>query len=156
MGLFDIFKQKKKSAIVEQLSDSQFKIIPGTEEMELTELMKNALEQPAYNPSFYHRMLTEELIVISMTPNVDEGYHYLKEGTSVELYSLPDGTIPIFTAVKRIFDKGIVKEDVQFLQMTGADLFSLTRGSAFVLNPYSDYRKEILAEEIECLLDIAM
>ena len=37
--------------------------------------------------------------------------------------------------------------------MKGQDLFTLTKGANFILNPYSENQKECTAEEIEMLLN---
>jgi hypothetical protein len=150
MGLFDIFKQKKET---DPLNNSNEQVMTDTEDLNLDVLMEKAIKEPAYKSAFYDRILTDEIIVISMNINVSEGYQYLAVGTSVELYSLPDGSIPLFTSVDRIFDNGVVKEDVEFLKMSGADLFSVALGETFVVNPYSEYKKKISSSEAERLLD---
>ena len=81
-----------------------------------------------------------------------KGTHTLQENTSVNIVTLQDGRIPVFTSTNRIFDKGIIKEEVPFLEMKGEDLFNLSTGATFILNPYSDYGKELLPNEIESLL----
>ncbi|MBK8873845.1 MAG: SseB family protein [Bacteroidetes bacterium] len=63
-----------------------------------------------------------------------------------------DGKIPVFTSTERIFDKGVVKEQVEFMQMKGENLFRLAKGATFLLNPYSDYGKELLSDEVEKML----
>ena len=62
-------------------------------------------------------------------------------------------TIPVFTSTDRIFDKGVVKEQVEYMQMKGENLFKITKGATFLLNPYSDYGKELLPDEIRKLLN---
>jgi len=150
MGLFDIFKQKKETDPLDNITEE---MIAETEDMELDVLMEKAIKEPAYKSAFYNRVLTDEIIVISVNVNVSEGYQYLEVGTSVEIYSLPDGNIPLFTSIDRIFDNGVVTEDVEFLKMSGADLFSVALGETFVVNPYSEYKKKISASEAERLLD---
>jgi hypothetical protein len=66
---------------------------------------------------------------------------------------LEDGRIPVFTSTDRIFDKGIIKSQVPFMAMKGADLFNLAKGAKFILNPYSDFGKELLREEVANMLD---
>lgn len=53
---------------------------------------------------------------------------------------------------KRYFDKGIVKEQVEVLEVRSEDIFNFFKGATLVLNPYSDYGKELLPNEIEGLL----
>ncbi|SEB14922.1 SseB family protein [Pedobacter hartonius] len=150
MGLFDIFKQKKETDPLDSVTEE---MIAETEDMELDVLMEKAIQEPAYKSAFYSRVLTDEIIVISVNVNVSEGYQYLEVGTSVEIYSLPDGSIPLFTSIDRIFDNGIVTDDVEFLKMSGADLFSVALGETFIVNPYSEYKNKISASVAERLLD---
>jgi hypothetical protein len=150
MGLFDIFKQKKDNDLMNSNTEQ---LLAETEGLHLDELMEKAIKEPAYKSAFYNRILTDEIIVISVNVNVSEGYQYLEVGTSVEIYSLPDGTIPLFTTIDRIFDNGVVKDDVEFLKMSGADLFSVAQGETFIVNPHSEYKKKISASEVERLLD---
>jgi hypothetical protein len=65
----------------------------------------------------------------------------------VSILKLTDGRIPVFTAKERIFDKEVIKEKVTYLAMKGEDLFNLAKGASFVLNPYSDYGKELFPQK---------
>lgn len=149
MGLFDIFKQKKD---IDSVTTND-QVILDTEDLTLDALVEKAVQDPAYKPAFYQRIATEEVVVISINVNVAEGYQYLEAGTSVEVYSMPDGTIPIFTAIDRIFDNGIIKDDVEFLKMSGSDLFNMAAGENFIVNPYSSFKKKISSSKAQSLLD---
>lgn len=120
----------------------------------MEQLLKRASSEPAFRAEFYARVLTDKLIVITDNKNqIPEGTSILKENTTVNLVSYEDGKIPVFTSTDRIFDKGIIKERVNFLAMKGADLFEMTKGATLILNPNSDYGKELLPNEIESLLE---
>lgn len=140
MGIFDIFKKPKK--------DKGFPV---------NDLEKSLIE--AYNDvsarnRFYTKLLWNDLIVLTdANPNLHEGVNTLNENTTVQFVTFEDGRIPIFTSENRIFDKGVVKEKLQIMSMKGQDLFGIAKGATFVLNPYSDYGKELLKEEIESLID---
>lgn len=134
MGIFDFFNKKQNELTLEQL-------------------VQKAMTEPAYRAEFYKKLLTDELVVITTNSNIPEGNQILQEKTSVNIVSFPDGKIPVFTSTDRIFDKGIVTEKVEYLQMKGEDLFGFTKGTTFLLNPYSDYGKELLPAEIESLLN---
>lgn len=64
-----------------------------------------------------------------------------------------NGQIPVFTSTNRVFDKGVVKEKVPIMSIKGQDLFGFTKGATFILNPYSDFGKELIPQEIENLLN---
>jgi hypothetical protein len=141
MGLFDnIFKKKQSGQTTK-------------DNLTLEQLLQKAATEPAFRAEFYKRLLTDELVVITQNSNIQEGKHTLQQDTSVNIVSYPDGKIPVFTSTDRIFDKGVVKEQVEYMQMTGENLFGLAKGATFLLNPYSDYGKELLSDEIERLLN---
>ncbi|MET1056137.1 MAG: SseB family protein [Pedobacter sp.] len=153
MGLFDIFKAKKENETGNNGTDQ---LMINTDELSLDALLEMAVKESVYKRAFYKRILTDEIIVISINVNVSEGYQYLEVGTSVELYALPDGSIPLFTTIDRIFDNGVVKDDVEFLKMSGADLFSVAQGERFVVNPHSNFKTKISPATVESLLDGTM
>ena len=140
MGLLDFFKKKQNG----QTKNDSFT---------LEQLLQKAATEPAFRAEFYKRLLTDELVVITQNSNLKDGNQTLQQGTNVNIVTYPDGKIPVFTSTDRIFDKGVVKEQVEYLQMKGENLFGLAKGATFLLNPYSDYGKELLPEEIERLLN---
>src|SRR3569833_257172 len=68
-------------------------------------------------------------------------------------FTFENGSIPVFTSTERIFDKGVIKHQVFFLACAGEDLFNFTKGTTLILNPYSDYGKELLPGEITKILN---
>lgn len=120
--------------------------------MDFETLMEKAAAEPAYRPEFYQRILQENLMVIPMNMEPRSGERVLETGDTVSLYVFPNGSIPVFTSTERIYEKGIVNHQVQFLQITGEGLFNLAKGATFILNPYSDYGKELVPAEIEGIL----
>lgn len=140
MGIFDIFKKKK--------TESTFP------ENELEQnLMKASTDASARN-EFYTKLLWNELIVLTNGhSDSEEGVKTLEKDTTVQFVTFENGQIPVFTSTNRIFDKGIVKEQVPFMAMKGQDLFGVAKGATFILNPYSDYGKELIPQEIESLLN---
>ncbi len=49
-------------------------------------------------------------------------------------------------------NKDIVKEEVEYMQMKGKNLFDFAKGATFLLNPYSDYGKEWYYYKKNCYL----
>ncbi len=138
MGLFDRFKKK---VIETELSVS------------LEALLEKAASKPAYRAEFYKRLLSEKLVVITTGSELPVGQYVAKENIPVKISSLDGGRIPVFTSTERIFDKGVIKEQVTFLELQADALFKMLPGKILILNPYSDYGKELLPNEIERLLD---
>lgn len=115
-------------------------------------LLQRAATDPACRSEFYRRLLMAELFVISKPMDVPAGTRTMQEGDSIEILSLNDGRLPIFTSSDRIYDKGIVTEQVHYIKAPGKELFNLTKGATLVLNPFSDYGKELVPDEIASLL----
>ncbi len=135
MGIFDFFKKKVDLA-----------------DLSLEVLLQKAAGEPAYRMQFYDRLLSGDLVVLTdKKGNTVNGM--LKAGSSVNIISLQDGRIPVFTSPERILDKGAIKDQVPYLQMSGQSLFEMTAGATLMLNPYSDFGKELLPAEIEQLLN---
>lgn len=114
--------------------------------------LRMAATEPAYRADFYKALLSEKLVVLTDKTRLPEGVQTLEEDTEVHLVTFHNGKIPLFTSTARIFDKNIVTEQVPFLEIKGEDLFSFATGATFILNPYSDYGKELLPSEIESML----
>jgi hypothetical protein len=134
MGIFDIFKPKKSELSIEML-------------------LQKAANESSYRAEFYKRITNEDLIVITQKSDLENGNQVLKENTNVNIFTFENGMMPIFTTTDRIFDKGIVKEEVSFLQMKASNLFKIAKETTFILNPYSDFSKELLPIEVEKILD---
>lgn len=138
MGLFDLFKKKNSQEAFDSIS--------------LETIVQKAVTEPAYRAEFYKRMLSDDLIIITQNSGTQKGSQILEEDTKVNIVSFPDGAIPVFTSTDRIFDKGVIKEEVEYMKIKGENLFDLAKGATFILNPYSDYGKELLPDEIEKML----
>ena len=140
MGLFDIFKKKK--------TDSTFP------ENDLEKTLMEAATTASARKEFYQKLLWNELVVLTNGhDNSEEGVRTLEKNKTVQFVTFENGQIPVFTSTNRIFDKGIIKEQVPFMALKGQDLFGVAKGATFILNPYSGYGKELLPNEIESLLN---
>lgn len=126
---------------------------PQLEGKRLEQALKRAAGEPAWRKTFYELLLSEKLVVITNGASDTDEDGMLKAGSTVSFASYPDGKIPVFTSVNRVFDKQVIKEQVHQMTLTGRDLFELAKGATFLLNPYSDYGKELLPHEIAGLLD---
>jgi hypothetical protein len=139
MGLLDIFRKKK--------TDDTFP------ENELEKCLSKAAADSSARKEFYTRLLWSELVVLTAGDSAsNKGQIVLKENSQVQLVKLQNGYLPVFTSTNRVFDGRVIKEPVPFMSMKGRDLFNLVKGSPVIINPYSNYGKEILPQEIEGLL----
>lgn len=140
MGILDIFKKKK--------TDSTFP------ENELEQCLMQAASNIFAQKDFYQKLLWNQLFVLTGDHfNSEEGNKILETNTTVLFVTFENGHIPIFTSTNRFFDKGIIKKEVPYISLKGQDLFEVAKGATFILNPYSDYAKELIPEEIESLMN---
>lgn len=138
MSFFDFFKKKPEAQQPESLP--------------LEALLQKAATEPAFRAEFSSRLPQEQLIIITEGSD-NQGSHTLQADTSINIVTLADGRIPVFTSNDRIFDQGVIKEEVHILQIKAADLFEMTRGATLVINPFSPYGKDLLPDEIGRMLD---
>lgn len=140
MGLFDIFKKKK--------TESTFP------ENELEKCLMQAASNFSFQREFYQKLLGNPLFILTTENTISEiGNQTQENDANVQCFIFENGQIPIFTSINRIFDKGIMKKNVPHLSLKGQDLFESLNGATFILNPYSDFAKELLPQEIENLLN---
>lgn len=129
-----------------------FKKIDNPASDNLEEALRRAVLTPRYWPEFYEKLLQEDIFVLTQDSGMTPGVQTLGGDTELAVASLDDGRIPIFSSKHRIFDGGTIQEEVQYVSMQGRALLSLLQGQGLVLNPYSDYLKELLPQEIAGLL----
>ncbi len=139
MGLLDIFKKKK--------TNSTFP------ENELEIALMNGAEDMQARKEFYQKLLWNNLYVLTPEDFIQSGEQTAEEDIKVRLITFDDGVIPVFTSANRISDSNVVKEPINYISLRGQDLFEITEGSTLVLNPYSEYGKELYPEEIEDLMN---
>ncbi|MCT4637686.1 MAG: SseB family protein [Bacteroidales bacterium] len=133
MGLLDFFKKKKT-----------YSTFP---ENELEKCLMKAASDVNAKKEFYQKLLWNQLYVQNKECSESD------DETTLNIVTFENGYIPVFTSANRIFDKDVVKESKSLVSMKGQDLFAVTNGATFVLNPYSEYGKELIPEEIEALMD---
>lgn len=97
--------------------------------------------------NFFSALSRTDLIVIT-SKNIDDNSEQLEKDDEIELMTLNDDSIAVFTSENRIFDNGIVRKNLPYIRISGKDLFVLTRGMNVILNPFSDIKKLICANEI--------
>ncbi len=134
--MFGIFKKKKRDI--------------GFPSNELEQSILEARSNNKALETFYTKLLWADLIVLTDGSNPEECD---ENNISINFFALDSGHVPIFSSHNRIHDKGVIKKKVPSVSIKGQDLFEITKGAPLVLNPYSDYPKELLQEEINDLLN---
>jgi len=124
-------------------------------ENELERALVKAVKNPASAPDFYRLLLESDLLVMG-TAEGQEGAteeFSLAPGSQISLVtSLKDGHqyLPVFSSVTRMQE--FVKQESKYLSIRGHDLLDLTRGAPVILNPASEYGKELTAEQVGQLI----
>lgn len=129
-----------------------FKKIDNPAKDNLEQALQRAIMQPNYWPAFYEKLLSEDVYVLTRNDELPAGSQILAKDTEVQIAALKDGRIPVFTAEERIFDGNIIKNEVKFMALQGRALLSIIKDAGLILNPYSDFLKELLPEEIAALI----
>jgi len=111
-------------------------------ENDLERVLVQAAVNSAAWPTFYRLLLDSEIVVLGLVEKQDEGQKLRL--TQIEFKNRIYH--PIFTSTARIGP--YAKEHPKYFVMKGRDLFTTTQGAYFVLNPGSDYMKELLPEEL--------
>ncbi|WP_423735529.1 SseB family protein [Chitinophaga caseinilytica] len=140
MGIFDIFKKQKP--------ESTFP------ENELERCLMQAETDPTARKEFYQKLLWNRLFVlVPLEAGAMASEESSETETIVRFITFDDGQIPVFTSANRIFDKGIVKEEVSYVYLDGKDLFETAKGATFILNPFSYYGTTLAPDEIESIMN---
>ena len=133
--------------------------MPFISENELERALVKAVKDPAAVPDFYRRLLESDLLVMGTVEGQEDAIEQftLAPGGRVNLVtSLREGGgtfLPVFSSLPRMQE--YAKKECKYLQVNGRALFELTLGAPIVLNPASEYGKELTPQQISHLLDPA-
>jgi len=124
-------------------------------ENELERALVKAEKNPAATADFYRLLLESDLLVMG-TAQGQEGateVFALAPGNNLNLVTgLKDGHryLPVFSSMLRMQE--YVKQECKYLSINGRALLDLVRGAPVILNPASEYGKELTAEQVGQLL----
>ena len=121
----------------------------------LEESLVKSAHDPAHRPQFYRDLLASDIFLIHQGPPPDRpGTHVAGEGERLIIRPLSlDGKeyLPIFSSLAAL--QAVLSEQVSYVALNAAAFFKMTTGADVVLNPGSDYGKELTKDEIARLLD---
>jgi hypothetical protein len=124
-------------------------------ENDLETALMQAARNPAARPEFYRLLLESDLFVIGDAGNrpTSDTIRDVLPGEHLNILSVRQGNHdahPVFTSLTRL--RTFIQDERGYLALTGRSLFEMTLGAHFILNPKSDYGKELLPSEIaNCL-----
>jgi len=125
-------------------------------ENELEKALVRAVKEPHRAADFYRLLLTSDLLVLGSVEGHESAIEpfSVAAGGKVSLVTgVKDGGqyLPVFSSLARMQD--YVKQESKFLTVNGRALLDLTRGAPIILNPASEYGKELTADQVRQLLD---
>src|SRR5262249_52101067 len=117
-------------------------------ENELEKALVRAAKEPGAAPDFYRLLLSSDLLVLGSVEGHENDTEVFnaEAGSNVRLIpGVKDGAqyLPVFSSLARMQD--YVKQESKYLSVNGRALLDLTRGAPVILNPASEYGKELTA-----------
>ncbi|HEX4270965.1 MAG TPA: enhanced serine sensitivity protein SseB C-terminal domain-containing protein [Rhizomicrobium sp.] len=130
--------------------------MPFISENELERALVKAVKNPAMAPEFYRLLLASDLLVMGTVEGQEDATEQftLAPGGRVNLVTgLKDGGtfLPVFSSLLRMQE--YARKECKYLSVNGRALLELTRGAPMVLNPASEFGKELTAQQVDYLLD---
>ena len=131
--------------------------MPFISENELERALVKAVKEPASAPDFYRLLLESDLLVLGTVEGQEDATDQftLAPGGKVNLVTgqkKGGGTfLPVFSSLSRMQE--YVKQESKYLSVNGRALLDLTRGAPVILNPASEYGKELTSKQVAQLLD---
>ncbi len=124
----------------------------------LERALRLAASEPAHRPEFYSLLLESTVLVLGSSDQRSEGQITLEAGSQIEIqkWLKSDGTsvIPFFSSLQALERATSVEQ--HYIALPARSLFEFTIGTALVLNPGSESRKEFSPTEVEALLSVGM
>lgn len=130
--------------------------LPFIAENELERALVKAVKNPRHAPDFYRLLLACDLLVLGTVEGQEDASEKftLAPGGGFNLVTgLKDGRqfLPLFSSLPRMQD--YVKQESKYLSINGRALLDMMRGGPLILNPASEYGKELSQREVAQLLD---
>ena len=125
-----------------------------TNDLEIS-LMK-AADDPAHRPQFYRDLVQSDIFIVQhgkRPPEKNERVTF-DEGMQIQIANINfkgKPYIPMFSSLPRL--QSTITGEVAYLGINALEFLKMTLGSGLILNPGSDYGKEITPEEARSIVD---
>jgi hypothetical protein len=126
-------------------------------ENDLEKALVRAVKEPATAPLFYRLLLASDLLVLGTVEGQEDATRAFSLAPGGKISLVPGTTkdgvqyLPVFSSLARMQD--YVKQESKYLSVNGRALLDLTRGAPVILNPASEYGKELAPDQVRQLLD---
>ena len=130
--------------------------LPFIAENELEKALVKAVKNPLHAPDFYRLLLEADLLVLGTVEgreDASEKFTLTPGGKFNLVTGLKDGApfLPVFSSLLRMQE--YVKQESKYLSINGRALLDMMRDAPVILNPASEYGKELSAVEVLQLLE---
>src|SRR4051812_45100661 len=125
--------------------------MPFIADNELERALVAAVKNPGAAPDFYRLLLDSDLLVLGTAEGQEDAAQpfSMPAGGKVNLVTgLKDGAqyLPVFSSLARMQD--YVTQESRYLSINGRALLEMTRGAPVILNPSSEFGKELTAQQV--------
>lgn len=123
---------------------------------DLERSLVKAATDPAHRPQFYRDLVGADVFIIQhgVKPPSGPERKVVSSGESIQIQNIEMNgkrVIPIFSSVARL--QAVLSHEATYLGLNAMDFFKMTLGADLVLNPGSDFGKELPAQEIQSIVD---
>jgi hypothetical protein len=123
---------------------------------DLERSLVRAATDPAHRPQFYKDFIQSDIFIIQHGKRPQEKHERvtLSQGEKIQIENIEfkgKRYIPIFSSLTRL--QATITGEVAYLGINALEFLKMTMGSALMLNPGSDYGKEITPEEAASIVD---
>lgn len=117
--------------------------------------LRMVAHEPKYQPNFQKILLDSKIYIIGQTAtHTTENKPLLMPGQNIAIlnWETRNGSpvIPIFSSLHHL--QSCISEQVNYMAFPARILFTMTLGAILILNPKSEYMKELMPTEITGLL----
>ncbi|OPY69362.1 MAG: enhanced serine sensitivity protein SseB [Syntrophorhabdus sp. PtaU1.Bin002] len=119
------------------------------------ESLIEATVDPACRPQFYKDLVESDVFIIQEGPPPEkQGSVTLTEGYSLQIRHIEHNGksyIPVFSSLQRL--QAVIERESGYIALNALEFMKITAGSDLLLNPGSEYGKELTKEEIASIID---
>jgi hypothetical protein len=125
-------------------------------ENDLEKALVAATKDPSAAPEFYRLLLESDLLVLGTMEGQEDTNQKVPLTPGGRLNLIPgqkDGFafLPVFSSLPRMQE--YLEQERKYLSINGRALLDLTRGAPVMLNPASEYGRELSPQQVQQLLD---
>lgn len=119
----------------------------------ISKLIELSADQPEYRAVFYQRLLNDKIFLLVENNYKPSSAFVQGIDPNIPILTFDNKIIPIFSEKDRIFDSGAITQEVEYMEVNGRQFLELSLGSALIVNPFSNFYKELVPNEVAEILN---